>query len=111
MLFENDWAASPLRWLMETLGHAQLERMAAEPGLVAAVDQHAAELRETISLDRETLGDYLLGFADELRERNWSFHELHEFHEPHRGHDPAAVRLTAICWLARELNLLDESPA
>ncbi|MFG3438429.1 DUF6401 family natural product biosynthesis protein [Nonomuraea sp. NPDC047897] len=105
MLFENDWAASPLRWLMETLGHAQLERMAAEPGLVAAVDQHAAELRETISLDRETLGDYLLGFADELRERNWSFQSLHS------GHDPAAVRLTAICWLARELNLLDESPA
>lgn len=126
MLFENDWAASPLRWLMETLGHAQLERMAADPSLVAAVDQHAAELRETISLDRETLGDYLLGFADELRERNWSFHEFHELqefpalHELHElsglpgfrgGHDPAAVRLTAICWLARELNLLDESPA
>ncbi|MBB6352225.1 DUF6401 family natural product biosynthesis protein [Nonomuraea muscovyensis] len=102
MLFEKDWAAAPLHWLMNTLGHAQLERMAAEPGLVAAVDQHAAELRETISLDRETLGDYLLGFADELRDRGWSFHG---------GHDAAAVRLTAICWLARELNLLDESPA
>ncbi|WP_162795382.1 DUF6401 family natural product biosynthesis protein [Nonomuraea lactucae] len=103
MLFEKGWAASPLRWLMDTLGHAQLERMAAEPGLVAAVDQHAAELRETITLDRETLGDYLLGFADELRHRGWSFSG---------GHEPAAVRLTAICWLARELGLLaDESPA
>ncbi|MEV0594847.1 DUF6401 family natural product biosynthesis protein [Nonomuraea cavernae] len=88
---------------MNSMGHAQLDRMAAEPGLVAAVDQHAAALRDTISLDRETLGDYLLGFADELRHLGWT---------PGGEHDVAAVRLTAICWLARELGLLaDESPA
>jgi hypothetical protein len=102
-LFEEGWATSPLRWLMDTLGHDQLARLTAEPGLVAVVDQHAAALRDTIALDRESLGDYLLGFADELRERGWVFSG---------GHDPAAVRLTAICWLARELGLLaDESPA
>lgn len=103
MLFEEGWATSPLRWLMDTLGHDQLARLTAEPGLVAVVDQHAAALRDTIALDRESLGDYLLGFADELRERGWVFRG---------GHDPAAARLTAICWLARELGLLaDESPA
>ncbi|MEU8245539.1 DUF6401 family natural product biosynthesis protein [Nonomuraea sp. NPDC048916] len=103
MLFEDGWATSPLRWLMDTVGHGQLARMAVEPGLVAAVDQHAAALRDTIPLDRETLGDYLLGFADELRHLNW---------RPIGENDAVAVRLTAICWLARELSLLaDESPA
>ncbi|MET7461043.1 DUF6401 family natural product biosynthesis protein [Nonomuraea sp. NPDC005501] len=103
MLFEKGWATSPLRWLMDTLGHAQLQRMTGEPGLVAAVDQHAAALRDTIALDRETLGDYLLGFADELRHRGWTVRE---------ELDAVALRLTAICWLARELDLLaDESPA
>ncbi|MEV0200737.1 DUF6401 family natural product biosynthesis protein [Nonomuraea sp. NPDC050691] len=103
MLFEKGWAASPLRWLMDTLGHAQMERMAGEPGLLAAVDQHAAALRDTIALDRESLGDYLLGFADELRHLGWTFRD-----EP----DAVSLRLTAICWLTRELGLLaDESPA
>ncbi|HEX4813945.1 MAG TPA: DUF6401 family natural product biosynthesis protein [Nonomuraea sp.] len=88
---------------MNTLGDAQLARMSGDPGLVAAVDQHAAVLRDAIPLDRETLGDYLLGFLDELRHRGWSFTG-----EP----DPASLRLTAVCWLARELGFLgDELPA
>lgn len=57
----------------EHAGDAQLARMDGDPGLVAAVDQHAAVLRDAIPLDRETLGDYLLGFLDELRERDWVF--------------------------------------
>ncbi|MEW9549087.1 DUF6401 family natural product biosynthesis protein [Nonomuraea sp. NPDC050783] len=88
---------------MNTLGHAQLARLAAEPGLVAAVDQHAADLRDAIPLDRETLGDYLLGFLDELRRRGWTFTG-----EP----DAPSLRLTAVCWLAREHGFLsDELPA
>ncbi len=88
---------------MDTLGHVQLARMTTDPGLVAAVDQHAAVLRDTIPLDSETLGDYVLGFLDELRERDWVFvGEL----------DTAALRLTAACWLARELGFLGgELPA
>ncbi|MER7505990.1 DUF6401 family natural product biosynthesis protein [Nonomuraea pusilla] len=94
---------------MSTLGRAQLARMASDPGLVAAVDQHAAVVRDAIPLDRETLGDYLLGFLDELRHRGWSFPDrLDELDEP----DAPALRLTAVCWLARELGFLeDELPA
>jgi hypothetical protein len=88
---------------MNVLGDTQLARMDSDPGLVAAVDQHAAILRDAIPLDRETLGDYLLGFLDELRHRGWVFTG-----EP----EPAALRLTAVCWLAREHGFLgDELPA
>ncbi|MEV0389800.1 DUF6401 family natural product biosynthesis protein [Nonomuraea sp. NPDC050643] len=102
MVFEEGWAVSPLRWLMNALGDAQLDRMGADPGLVAAVDQHAAALRDTIPLDRETLGDYLLGFVDELRHRGWAFSG-----EP----DAPSLRLTAVCWLTRELDLLEDGLA
>jgi hypothetical protein len=102
-----------------------------EPGLVAAVDQHAAELcdrlagrmiphqREVLpcdalvdctvhqkhevqapeyrSLDRGDLADYILGFNDALAEVDWR--------EP-VGYDYATLRLTAICWLIREQDLL-----
>ncbi|TDE39517.1 hypothetical protein E1295_32865 [Nonomuraea mesophila] len=85
---------------MNALGDAQLARMHADPGMVAAVDQHAAVLRDAIPLDRETLGDYLLGFLDELRHRGWIF----------SGDETGApaLRLTAVCWLARELDLLED---
>ncbi|SEG23262.1 hypothetical protein SAMN05444920_102286 [Nonomuraea solani] len=87
---------------MNALGDAQLARMGRDPGLVAAVDQHAAVLRDAIPLDRETLGDYLLGFLDELRHRGWVFGD-----EP----DAPSLRLTAVCWLTRELDLLEDGLA
>ncbi|TMR10274.1 hypothetical protein ETD86_40310 [Nonomuraea turkmeniaca] len=94
---------------MGELGDTQLARMGSDPGLVAAVDQHAAVLRDAIPLDRETLGDYLLGFLDELRHRGWAF--TSEPSEP-ADLDAAALRLTAVCWLARERGFLsDELPA
>jgi hypothetical protein len=66
---------------------------------VSAVDQHAAELRDAIPMDRETLGDYVLGFLDELRDREWMFDgEL----------DAPALRLTAACWLARQSGFLED---
>jgi len=99
VVFEDGWAASPLRWLMDTLGESQLARMGSDPGMVAAIDQHAAALRDAIPLDRETLGDYLLGFLDELRHRGWAYTG-----EP----DEASLRLTAVCWLTRELGLLED---
>ncbi|MEU8515640.1 DUF6401 family natural product biosynthesis protein [Kitasatospora sp. NPDC048722] len=85
----------------------RLAEFAFEPGFVASVDQHAAELRELLyaqgpellprPLDREELSDYALGFLDALAEIGWR--------EP-VGYDFAVGRLTAICWLVREQGLL-----
>ena len=86
----------------------RLTDFAAEPGFVAEVDQHAAEISEYLSprpadLDvpppsAEDLSDYALGFLDALDEIGWV--------EP-LGHDWAVARLTAICWLVREHRLCD----
>jgi hypothetical protein len=95
--FEDGWAAAPLQWVMGELGQDQLARMATDPALVAAVDQHAAILRDTIPLDPEILGDYVLGFLDGLREWGWFYDGLP---------DPPALRLTAACWLAHRHGFL-----
>lgn len=84
---------------MDTVGARQLPRLSANPGMLAAVDQHIAALRDAIELDAETLGDYLLGFLDELRDRRWTFTGEPDF---------PTLRLTAICLLARELGYLDD---
>ncbi|NWF26005.1 hypothetical protein HW130_06935 [Streptomyces sp. PKU-EA00015] len=96
----------------------RLSEFAFEPGLVAAVDQHAAAVRDALAplvpgqrrsgspvrakpgdvLRREDLADYVLGFTDWLSEIDWS--------EP-VGYDFATLRLTAVCWLIREHDLLD----
>jgi hypothetical protein len=78
-----------------------------EPGFVAAVDQHVAELRERLAVNhsgliprpphREVLADYALGFLDALEEIDWR--------EP-VGHDYAVCRLTAISWLVHRHDLL-----
>ncbi|GAA2260036.1 hypothetical protein GCM10010232_58760 [Streptomyces amakusaensis] len=94
----------------------RLTEFAFEPGLVAAVDQHAAAVRDALipaprrggsavvlaaagstPVRREDLADYVLGFTDWLAETEWI--------EP-VGHDFATLRLTAVCWLVREHDLL-----
>ncbi|MGW0390920.1 DUF6401 family natural product biosynthesis protein [Streptomyces sp. NPDC003042] len=77
------------------------------PGLVAAVDQHAAAVCDVLipgqrgpqgrAVRREDLSDYVLGFTDWLSEADWV--------EP-VGYDYATLRLTAVCWLIREHDLL-----
>ncbi|WP_309235553.1 DUF6401 family natural product biosynthesis protein [Streptomyces sp. TRM64462] len=89
----------------------RLAEFAFEPGFVAAVDQHVAELRERIGADgpglvppapdEEALSDYALGFLDALAETGWD--------EP-PGHDYAVCRLTAVCWLIRRYDLLGDRP-
>lgn len=96
-----DPPTSPLATAMDTYRY-RLAEMAFEPGLVAAVDQHAAAVREALNgihrrlehppLDPELLGDYLVGFHDALAERGWRASDEHDF---------AALRFTAICWLAQ----------
>ncbi|MEU3598749.1 DUF6401 family natural product biosynthesis protein [Streptomyces sp. NPDC006798] len=98
----------------------RLSEFSFDPGLVAAVDQHAADVRdalvprqrrgargtgtgarevgaESADVRREDLADYALGFTDWLTETEWT--------EP-VGYDFATLRLTAICWLVREHDLL-----
>lgn len=85
----------------------RLAEFAFEPGFVAAVDQHASQVRELVyaqgsellprQVDRRELSEYAEGFLDALAEIGWR--------EP-AGHDFAVLRLTAICWLVREQNLL-----
>ncbi|MGV9312659.1 DUF6401 family natural product biosynthesis protein [Streptomyces sp. NPDC003691] len=99
----------------------RLAEFAFDPGLVAAVDQHAASVRDTLvprqraaggggrpgsrtagwavseAVRREDLSDYVLGFTDWLAETEWT--------EP-VGYDFATLRLTAVCWLVREHDLL-----
>ncbi|WP_405856575.1 DUF6401 family natural product biosynthesis protein [Streptomyces sp. NBC_00090] len=93
----------------------RLAEFTSEPGLVAAVDQHAAAVCDALvpaqrrgpgrprrpegrTVRREELADYVLGFTDGLSEAEWT--------EP-AGHDFATLRLTAVCWLIREHDLLD----
>ncbi|HEV3169119.1 MAG TPA: DUF6401 family natural product biosynthesis protein [Actinocrinis sp.] len=89
---------SPLGALVDRFG-PRLSEMAFEPGLVAAVDQHAAAVRDAVGGHhglRATLADYVMGFTDALRQIGWD--------EP-TGHDFASLRLTAVCWLIREHGL------
>src|ERR1051326_6890204 len=109
--------ASPLAGVVASF-MPRLAEFAFEPGLVAAIDQHAAAVCDLLNsadgpaaaptpipisiptqrtVDRENLTDYVLGFNDVLAENGWR--------EP-VGYDFATLRLTAICWLVREKDLL-----
>ncbi|WMX45592.1 DUF6401 family natural product biosynthesis protein [Streptomyces roseicoloratus] len=142
----NDSPDCPLVGVAATY-MTRLSELSADPGLVAAVDQHAAAVRDALipaqrgsknrpwngswnrswngarngswngalagppkgvpsssphaspnrSVRREDLADYVLGFTDRLAEVAWT--------EP-AGHDFATLRLTAVCWLIREYDLL-----
>ena len=90
------YSTVPLVWLTAVYG-PDLTRLGREPGLLAAVDQHAAAVRDAIPLDPAHVADYLIGFLDELYDQGW------------RPHDPEvfpAVRLLALCWLADRAGFL-----
>ncbi|MFI2733414.1 DUF6401 family natural product biosynthesis protein [Streptomyces sp. NPDC018711] len=103
----NDSPGSPLIDVVAAY-MPRLSEFSFEPGLVAAVDQHAAAVCDALipaqrgpevrTVRREDLADYVLGFTDRLSEVDWT--------EP-VGHDFATLRLTAVCWLIREHDLLD----
>ncbi|MEU8543458.1 DUF6401 family natural product biosynthesis protein [Streptomyces sp. NPDC048717] len=110
----NDSPDCPLVGVVATY-MPRLSEFSFEPGLVAAVDQHAAAVCDALvpaqrgpgdrlpappagrTVRREELSDYVLGFTDYLSEVDWV--------EP-VGHDFATLRLTAVCWLIREHDLL-----
>ena len=84
------------------LGSAGRAAMAELPGLVAEVDQHAAEVRAAVvdafgRLCPINLAAYADGLADVAAARGWSADEVHE-----RGWQRASwpsLRLLAICQL------------
>ncbi|MBB4983716.1 MULTISPECIES: DUF6401 family natural product biosynthesis protein [Streptomyces] len=102
----NDSPGGPLIDVAATY-MPRLSEFSLEPGLVAAVDQHAAAVCDALlparrgpegrTVRREELADYVLGFTDRLTEADWT--------EP-VGHDFATLHLTAVCWLIREHDLL-----
>lgn len=66
----------PLRRLAAQVARAGQTAMTRRPGLVAAVDQHMAAIRDVLITDERGLHhgavlDYLRGFLDGTRERGW----------------------------------------
>ncbi|WP_055587210.1 DUF6401 family natural product biosynthesis protein [Streptacidiphilus griseoplanus] len=92
----ESYSQDPLAWLTEVYG-PDLDRLEREPALVAAVDQHAAAVRDRVPLDPGHLADYLIGFLDELHAQGWRPHDAEPYPE---------VRLLALCWLAEQVGIL-----
>ena len=103
--------------LYEQLGAAGLVAAATAPGLAAVVDQHAAAVRDILTLGVESgaavagvvlLAGYAQGVQDYVRERGWQL----SIPADTAGWRQASwyhVRLLAVCALAK--NLRSSSPA
>lgn len=77
------------------VGAAGLTLAAAHPGLLATVDQHAAEIRDALpsragGSRREALLGYARGFVEAAIGRGW---------RPGAGADWESLRLAAVCQL------------
>jgi hypothetical protein len=86
-----------LRGLIQDIGDAGVAKMEADPGLAAAVDQHAAAVRDVITgsgdeVHEATLMDYLHGFADTALAQGWW---------PGEQYDWQLLRVIAVCSLVR----------
>lgn len=85
--------------MIREVGEAGAEQTGTRPGLAAAVDQHAAAVRDVIAasgdeLTAEVLLDYLYGFTDAAVERGWW---------PEDDFDWETTRVIAVCSLLRDL--------
>jgi hypothetical protein len=85
------------RALIQDIGEAGVAKMAADSGLAAEVEQHAAAVRDVITgsggeLDEASLLDYLYGFADTALEQGWW---------PDEEYDWQFIRVIAVCSLVR----------
>lgn len=113
-----------LGWLHNEIGIAGLAAAAATPGLAAMVDQHAAAVRDSISLGLEgsvaaaglvLLASYGCGVLEHARERGWQPLAAGDARWPEA--DWTSLRLVAVCALAEtaddplpQLPPLDEPP-
>ncbi|MFG1675908.1 DUF6401 family natural product biosynthesis protein [Micromonospora sp. NPDC049282] len=99
-------ARSTLTTLTTAVGAAGLAAAAANPGLLAAVDQHAAGVRDSLHGDRRPLTvAALAGYAEGLRDAA----SAHGWTPPAGSVDWSApdwllTRLLAVCLLARALD-------
>jgi hypothetical protein len=89
-----------VRQLIVEIGEAGIAEMGRDSGLAAAVDQHAAAVRDVIAASGDELVpsvllDYLHGFTDAAIERGWW---------PTGDFDWETVRVVAVCWAMQELD-------
>jgi hypothetical protein len=94
-----DVSVEIVRQLMVEIGEAGIAEMDRDPGLAAAVDQHAAAVRDVIAgagdaLVPSVVLDYLHGFTDAAVERGWW---------PTGDSDWETVRVIAVCSILRRL--------
>jgi len=97
-------ATSTLNGLMVWLGEAGLRAAALRPRLAAAVDQHAASVRDALGDPAAgshpvSLAGYATGLRDALIESDWQLAPLDDV-DWERAEWPT-VRLLGICALAR----------
>ncbi|MEU6033795.1 DUF6401 family natural product biosynthesis protein [Actinomadura sp. NPDC047616] len=92
-----DDLSEELGLLVRDIGEAGVAEMACSPALVAAVDQHAAEIREMRLVpgrsQTEALLAYLHDFTEEVFRRGW---------RPNGTRDWEFVRIVTICWMLRQ---------
>ena len=88
-----------LGFLVRDIGEAGIAEMAGSPALAAAVDQHAAAVRDLLTgpggpaPGPDALMDYLQGFAEEALGRGWW---------PDSTRDWEFVRIVTVCWMMRQ---------
>lgn len=99
-------ARSALSGMMSAFGAAGLDAAARHPGLLAAIDQHAAAIRDSLLGDLRPLTPvHLAGYAEGVRDAAAE----HGWHLPEgpidwsMGADWVLTRLLAVCHLAHGL--------
>jgi len=102
------WARRVLAQLDTRIGSQGIAAAATRPGLVAAIDQHAAAIRDilTVGVDGPTtlgavsLAGYAQGLLDHAQAKGNPIRVPLEW----SGVDWATTRLVAVCDLARRIN-------
>lgn len=97
----EDLTPDLVRQMIAEVGEDGIAEMVRNPGLAAAVDQHAAAVRDVITasgaaMTPGVLLDYLYGFTDAAIERGWW---------PADAFDWETTRVIAVCSVIRELGV------
>ncbi|GAB7052618.1 DUF6401 family natural product biosynthesis protein [Catenuloplanes indicus] len=98
-------ARSALAGLMSSVGSLGLATAASAPALLAAIDQHAAAIRDSLEADLRplsaiALAGYVEGLRDAAREHGW---HMPEGHIDFATGDWVLTRMLAVCALAQAL--------
>ncbi|WP_433331508.1 DUF6401 family natural product biosynthesis protein [Spirillospora sp. CA-294931] len=90
----NGDLSEELGLLVRDIGDAGVAEMSFSPALAAAVDQHAAAVRDLVeTLDEDALMRYLRGFAEDAFRKGWW---------PGDTRDWEFVRIVTVCWMMRQ---------